>query len=138
MLLRKRLLPMERQGLILCVAGYERVECFLGEAARLGCRVRLLATEKLANANWPREILEEVITFPEGLTYIQIQNTVTYLARSRRFDRIVALDEFDLLNVARLREHMRIPGMGVSTTSHFRDKLAMRTEARRSGFLVPE
>ena len=63
---------------------------------------------------------------------------MTYLARGRKFDRIIALDEFDLLNVARLREHMRIPGMGVSTTSHFRDKLAMRTEAKRSGFLVPE
>ncbi len=129
---------MDRQELILCVASYEKGEGFLREAARLGCRVMLLTLEKLANAHWPREILEELFTVPEGLTYEQLQNTVTYLARGRKFDRIIALDEFDLLNVARLREHMRIPGMGVSTTSHFRDKLAMRTEAKRSGFLVPE
>lgn len=129
---------MDRQELILCVATFEKGEGFLREAARLGCRVILLTLEKLARANWPREILEEVITVPEGLTYEQLKNTVTYLARSRRFDRIVALDEFDLLNVAALREHMRIPGMGISTTSHFRDKLTMRTEASRSGFLVPE
>jgi len=129
---------MDRQELILCVASYEKGESFLREAARLGCRVMLLTLEKLADAHWPREILEEIFTVPEGLTYEQLQNTVTYLARGRKFDRIIALDEFDLLNVARLREHMRIPGMGVSTTSHFRDKLAMRTEAKRSGFLVPE
>jgi biotin carboxylase len=129
---------MDRQELILCVASYERGAPFLRELARLGCRVTLLTLEKLAHADWPREILEEVIAVPDGLTYEQLKNTVTYLARSRRFDRIVALDEFDLQNVAALREHMRIPGMGVSTTAHFRDKLSMRTEAKRSGFLVPE
>jgi biotin carboxylase len=40
--------------------------------------------------------------------------------------------------VAALREHMRIPGMGRTTTAHFRDKLAMRFEAQRAGALVPE
>jgi biotin carboxylase len=33
---------------------------------------------------------------------------------------------------------MRIPGMGLSTTLHFRDKLAMRTQAQLSGIRVPE
>jgi biotin carboxylase len=33
---------------------------------------------------------------------------------------------------------MRIPGMGVTTSAYYRDKLAMRTSARESGFLVPE
>jgi biotin carboxylase len=129
---------MDRQELILCIASYERGEDFLREVARLGCRVSLLTLEKLAHADWPREILEELIAVPDGLTYEQLRNTITYLARSRRFDRIVALDEFDLQKVAALREHMRIPGMGITTTAHFRDKLSMRTEARRSGFLVPD
>jgi biotin carboxylase len=129
---------MERKELILCVTSYEKGEDFLRECAHLGSRVMLLTLDKLAHANWPREILEEVFTMPEGLTYEQIRNTVTYLARSHRFDRIVALDEFDLQHVAALREHMRIPGMGISTTAHFRDKLTMRSEAKRSGFLVPE
>jgi biotin carboxylase len=40
--------------------------------------------------------------------------------------------------IAHLREHMRIPGMGRTTTMHFRDKLAMRFEAQRAGALVPE
>ena len=62
---------MDRQELILCVASYEKGESFLREAARLGCRVMLLTLEKLADAHWPREILEEVFTMPEGLTYEQ-------------------------------------------------------------------
>ena len=39
---------------------------------------------------------------------------------------------------AHLREHMRIPGMGLTTTAYFRDKLAMRHQAKRAGILVPE
>ncbi len=63
---------------------------------------------------------------------------MTYLARTRHFDRIVALDEFDMRTAALLREHMRLPGMGLTTTAHFRDKLAMRFEAARAGVPVPE
>jgi biotin carboxylase len=75
---------------------------------------------------------------PENLTRQQITNTVTYLARSRKFERVVALDEFDMHTAAHLREHMRIPGMGLTTTAYFRDKLAMRHQAHRAGILVPE
>jgi biotin carboxylase len=50
----------------------------------------------------------------------------------------VALDEFDQETAALVREHMRLPGMNVSTANCYRDKLAMRTTARKAGFLVPE
>jgi biotin carboxylase len=63
---------------------------------------------------------------------------VSYMARSRPIDRIVALDEFDMENVSALREHLRLPGMGLTTVRHFRDKLAMRGGAREAGILVPE
>ncbi|HVJ09114.1 MAG TPA: hypothetical protein VM554_12100 [Acidisarcina sp.] len=131
-------MAMDRKELILCIASCEKGGDFLREAARLGCGVTLLTLDKLAHGDWPREILDELLTMPEGLTYEQLKNTVTYLARSRRFDRIISLDEFNLQNVAALREHMRVPGMGISTTGHFRDKLTMHSEAKRSGFLVPE
>jgi biotin carboxylase len=94
--------------------------------------------DKLRDAPWPREAVEEVATMPAGLTREQILNTVCWMARGRRFDRVIALDEFDLETAAQLREHMRIPGMGVTTTACYRDKLAMRIGAQESGFLVPE
>ena len=129
---------MTEKPRFLCISSYEKGQAFLEECAAQGCRVVLLTLEKLRNGDWPRKVLEDLLTMPEGLTLEQVTNTVTYLARSKRFDRIVALDEFDMETVAALREHMRIPGMGRTLTSHFRDKLVMREKASEAGFLVPE
>src|SRR4030095_3307898 len=52
-------------------------------------------------------------------------------------DRIIALDEYDVENVATLREHLRLPGLGQSATRFFRDKLAMRIKASENSILVP-
>ena len=71
---------------------------------------------------------------PSGLNREQILNTVSWMARGRSFDRIVALDEFDLETAAQIREHMRIPGMGTTTAGCYRDKLAMRVIARAFGY----
>ncbi len=126
------------QPSILCISTYEKGQAFLREADRLGVRVTLLTVDKLRDADWPRESLAEMLTMPEGLTPTQVLNTVCWLARERRFDRIVALDEFDLETAALLREHMRLPGMGESATRFFRDKLAMRARAKQAGVAVPE
>ena len=128
----------ERRELILCITSYEKGQAFMRQAAAMGCRVVLLTVEKLHDADWPRDILDELLTMPDGLTMEQITNTVTYLARSRKIERVVALDEFDMETASHLREHMRIPGMGLTTMANFRDKLAMRIEARRAGMLVPD
>ncbi len=126
------------QPLIFCLSTYVKGQAFLRECARLGCRVELLTLDKHRNADWPREILAEIHTMPEDMASWQIVNTVAYLARSRKIDRIVALDEFDMETAATLREHMRLPGMGESGTRFFRDKLSMRVRAREAGLLVPE
>ena len=123
---------------ILCLTTYEKGQSFMRQCAAMGCRVLLLTLEKHREADWPRDILDEIVYMPGDLTQEQITNTVTYLARSRKISRLVALDEFDMEIAAHLREHMRIPGMGRTMTSHFRDKLVMRSEAQRAGALVPE
>jgi biotin carboxylase len=128
----------QRRELILCITSYEKGQAFLRQASAMGCRVILLTVEKHRDSDWPRECLEELITMPDGLNREQITNTVTYLARTRRIARIVALDEFEMEIASHLREHMRIPGMGLTTMANFRDKLAMRIEARRAGALVPD
>lgn len=122
----------------LCIASYEKGHDYLRQLAELGVKPTLLTMEKLRDTPWPREILEELSTMPSGLTNEQIRNTVAWMARGRKFDRIVALDEFDMEVAAELRELMRLPGMGVSAIAYYRDKLAMRTGARDAGFLVPE
>jgi biotin carboxylase len=121
----------------LCIASYEKGQDFLRQCAEMGVKTTLLTVEKLRNADWPRDALEDLATMPANLTREQIVNTVSWMSRGRRFDRIVALDEFDLETAAQLREHLRIPGMGITTSGYYRDKLAMRTAAHESGFLVP-
>jgi biotin carboxylase len=131
-------MPATPRPAIFCISSYEKGQAFLREAARLGADVTLLTTDKLIDADWPRDILAEFLTMPPDLTPEQTLNTVTYFARTRRIDRIVALDEFDVENAALLREHMRLPGLGQTKMRIFRDKLAMRTEARAQGIPVPE
>jgi biotin carboxylase len=65
-------------------------------------------------------------------------NTVGYLMRNIRFDRIVGLDDYDVEVAASLREHLRIPGMGDTQARFFRDKLACRIRLRELGIAVPD
>ena len=123
---------------VLCIASYEKGQDFLRQCAELGVKPTLLTVDKLRDADWPRDILEEIATTPAELSREQILNTVSWMARGRRYDRVVALDEFDQETAALVREHMRLPGMNLSTANCYRDKLAMRTSARQMGFLVPE
>jgi biotin carboxylase len=123
---------------ILCVTSYEKGQEFLRTCKALGCRVLLLTVGKFRDGDWPREALDDFFLMPENLSQEHLIYTVSYMARSQRIDRIVALDEFDMENVSALREHMRIPGMGLTTIRYFRDKLAMRARAKEAGILVPE
>src|SRR2546430_15312735 len=123
---------------ILCVSSYEKGQEFIRTCKVLGCRILLLTVEKLRHASWPFECIDEVFTMPEELPLQGLIYAVSYAARSRTIDRIVALDEFDMENVSALREHLRIPGMGLTTVRYFRDKLAMRAKAREEGVLVPD
>jgi len=123
---------------ILCVSSYEKGQEFLRACKAMGCTVYLLTVEKLRNASWPRESIDEMFFMPEELPIRDMLHAVSYAARSRHIDRVVALDEFDLENVAAIREHLRLPGMGLSTVHYFRDKLAMRTKAREADILVPD
>jgi biotin carboxylase len=123
---------------ILSVSSYEKGQEFLRTCKNLGCTVFLLTVEKLRHADWPRDAIDEMFFMPDELPLIDLIHAVSYAARTRHIDRIVALDEFDMENVAALREHLRLPGIGLTTIRYFRDKLAMRAQARESGILVPE
>jgi glutathione synthase/RimK-type ligase-like ATP-grasp enzyme len=129
---------MPQNGTILCLASYFKGEEFLRECKRRGWRVIFLTTEKLENEPWPRESIDEFLMMPSLTHRDEVIRGVSYLARTRVLDRVVPLDEFDLETGAALREHLRVPGMGDTTARYFRDKLAMRLQARERGFLVPD
>ena len=68
----------------------------------------------------------------------EVIRVVSFLARTRVIDYLVALDDYDVWTAANLREHLRIPGMGDTTVRHFRDKLAMRLQAQENNIPVPD
>ena len=112
---------------------------YLREAKKQGARVLLLVAEEVAhNPDWPMDLIDARYIMPNLSKQPDMTYAVSYLARTEKLDRIVALDDYDVSTAASLREHLRIPGMGESTARHFRDKLAMRVQARDQGVLVPE
>jgi biotin carboxylase len=123
---------------ILCVATYLKGEAFLQECRRQGAAVLLLTNDKLADAAWPREAIDEIHTVPRDASDARVKAAVDAVARRHRIDRIAALDDFDVETGAMLREHLQVPGMGRTTASRFRDKLAMRMKAQDLGIPVPE
>src|SRR5437868_4404493 len=126
---------------ILCLASYEKGQEFLRECKRQGCRVLLLTSLSLKDkADWPREAIDEIFYMPDVDKQWNMDDTiksVSFVARTEQIDRIVPLDDFDLEKAATLREHLRVPGMGETTSRHFRDKLAMRIQAHEYGISVP-
>jgi biotin carboxylase len=131
-------MPESRPLTLLCITTYEKGQDFMRECKRQGCHVLLLTAEKLRDADWPRESLDDTFYLPAELPLVDIVQAVTHLARTHKLDRIVALDEFDMETAATLREHLRVPGMGLSTMRYFRDKLAMRMRALDRGVRVPD
>jgi biotin carboxylase len=127
---------------LLCLASYEKGQCYLEQAKRQGCRVFLLTSQSLKEtANWPRESLDDIFYMPDQDHEWNQQHmlfAVAHLCRNIRIDRIVALDDFDLEKAALLREHLRLPGLGETATRFFRDKLAMRMRAQQNAINVPE
>jgi biotin carboxylase len=123
---------------ILCITTYEKGQEFMRECKRQGWSVLLLTAEKLRDADWPRDSLDDTFYLPENLPVQDIVQAVSHLARTHKLERIVALDEFDMETAATLREHLRVPGMGLTTMRYFRDKLAMRMRALDRGVRVPD
>lgn len=125
---------------ILCLASYYKGIDLLRELRRQGCTFLPVTSKSLEDAEWPRDSIDEIFYIPDADKQWDARDTllgISHLARSRRIDRIVPLDDFDLEKAAAVREHLRVPGLGESQTRFFRDKLAMRGRASQSGIPVP-
>jgi biotin carboxylase len=126
---------------LLCIASYHKGFEFLREARRQGCRVLLVTSASLRDAEWPTDSIDEIFYIQDDSKRWKLDDLilgVSHLARRVSIDRIVPLDDFDLEKASALREHLRVPGMGETTTRYFRDKLAMRMKARDDGLPVPD
>ena len=75
------------------------------ECKRLGCHVTLITKEKMLQEDWPHDSLEELIAVPNDAGPALMIDLVAYLARQRKPDRVIALEEFDVMTAALIREH---------------------------------
>ncbi|MBT8186776.1 MAG: ATP-grasp domain-containing protein [Croceitalea sp.] len=121
----------------LCVSTFFKGEKFLESCKAEGNNVFLLTLKNLENESWPWEAITDVF-YIESWNKENVIKGLAYKFKSIRFDRFVALDDFDVEHVAELREHFRMPGMGSTTARYFRDKLAMRMKAKEEGVNVPD
>src|SRR5918912_3806102 len=95
----------------LCIATYHKGDEFLKECRRQGCRVLLVTDEKLRDADWPREAIDEFYYVRRGMPEADIKKGAAFVARSQQIDRIVALDDFDVETAAMLREYLNVAGI---------------------------
>jgi biotin carboxylase len=127
---------------ILCLASYDKGHDFIRECKRQGATVLVVTSLSLQGAHqFPLESIDEIFFMPDAdrtWDRTDLFKSISYIARRREMDRIVALDDFDVEVAAALREHLRIPGMGETTVRYFRDKLSMRIKAKDAGIPVPE
>src|SRR5262245_39949472 len=123
---------------IVCLATYFKGADFIRECKEHGCNVVLITKEKMLREEWPRESLDDLIAVPNDAGPALFIDLLAFLSRNRKVDRVVALEEFDVVTAALMREHLCLPGLSSSHAKVFRDKLSMAVHASRAGINVPE
>jgi biotin carboxylase len=123
---------------IICLATYFKGADFIRECKAHGCKVVLITKEKTLAEDWPRDSLDDLIAVPNDAGPALFIDLLAFLARKAKVDRIIALEEFDVVTAALMREHLCLPGLSSSGAKVFRDKLSMAVHARRAGINVPE
>lgn len=123
---------------IVCLATHFKGTDFIRECHKHGHRVVLVTREKYKNEDWPRECLYDFFYLPDDFTQDAIVHAVTQIARHIKIDRLVALEEFDIVPAGLIREHLLLSGMNSPKSKTFRDKLKMRVYAEKAGINVPD
>jgi biotin carboxylase len=123
---------------IVCLATYFKGGDFVRECKRLGCRVILITKEKMLEEDWPRDCLDDLIAVPNDAGPPLMIDLTAFISRNLKVDRVVALEEFDVMTAALIREHFCLPGMSSSTAKTFRDKYRMAEAAQAAGIVLPD
>ena len=122
---------------IICLATYFKGADFIRECKAHGCAVVLITKEKMLGEEWPRESLDDLIAVPNDAGPALFIDLVAFLSRKMKVDRVVALEEFDVVTAALMREHLCLPGLSSSRAKVFRDKLSMAVHSQTGGINVP-
>lgn len=122
---------------IVCIASEHKGNEFLEECQNAGWHVTLITRKKLLDEPWSWTALNDVKTVEDHASPAEYMRVITNVAGSRKIDRLVGLDEFDVTTAARTREHLQLGGMSSSHALRFRDKLSMRNVSHAAGIACP-
>ena len=111
---------------------------FMEEAQNAGWHVTLVTRKRLLDSAWSWTAINDARTVENDAGVLDYVRAVTNIMGSRPIDRVVGMDEFDVLTAAMTREHLDLPGMSRSQALRFRDKLTMRGIAQTAGIPCPE
>ena len=123
---------------IICLATYFKGVDFIRECKAHGCHVVLITKEKMLQEDWPRDSLDDLIAVPNDAGPALFIDLVAFLSRKMKIDRVIALEEFDVVTAALIREHLCLPGLSSSRAKIFRDKLSMAVHSRLAGITLPD
>lgn len=126
------------QNHIVCIASEQKGNEFLEEAHNAGWRVTLVTRKKLLDLPWVWDSIGDVRSVEDDAAPIDYVRAITNIAGSQNIDRVVGLDEFDVITAAEAREHLQLPGPSSSYLRRFRDKLTMRNLAAENDIPCPE
>lgn len=122
--------------IVIIASDYKGAE-FIEEAHNAGWFVTLVTRRKLLDSPWQWTAINDCKTVDDDAGVLDYVRAVTNVAGSRVIDRVVGLDEFDVITAAMTREHLDLPGMSRSFALRFRDKLTMRDIANRAKIPCP-
>lgn len=123
---------------VICLASYFKGCDFIRECKRLGCYVILVTKEKMLKEDWPHDSLDELIAVPNDADVPLFIDLASFISRKMKPDLVIALEEFDVMTAALIREHLCLPGMSSSTAKTFRDKFRMAEAAKAAQVDVPD
>lgn len=110
---------------------------FMRELKSHGCRVFVVTKERFLEEDWPRDSIQELFALPNDAAPEIFFDLIRHISKENKIDRVVALEEFDVILAALIREHLGLPGISSSSVNAFRDKFHMGLKATAAGILVP-
>src|SRR5687767_6608143 len=89
---------------VICLASYFKGGDFMRECKRLGCHVILVTKEKMLREDWPHDSLDDLIAVPNDAGPALFIDLAAFISRKVKPDLVIALEEFDVMTAALIRE----------------------------------
>ena len=112
---------MER---ILCISSYEKGQDFMRQCAEMGVKPTLLTVEKLRDAPWPREVLEDVALLPNEYTKEALIKRFAGWRGGAASIAWLRLMNLTWMSRRRFASTRGFRGWASPSTAYYRDKLA--------------